>query len=315
LFAKLESVNLMTLEKPLSAPSEKTPAALQAQLGYMLKLMKPITWFGATWAFMCGAVASGATTWSLTDMARISIGLLMAGPLLTGFSQVINDYFDRDVDAINEPQRPIPSGKVTLKQVALMTVLLTTMGVITSLYLGTGVFHLAGLGFLLAIAYSAPPIRAKRNGWAGNTLVALSYEGFAWMAGHLAFASLTPASVIIALLYSFGTHGIMSINDYKSVEGDRQKNINTIPVMYGPKQAAVLILITMNLAQIGVLTLFALRGQWITAAIIGAILLAQVPTQRSFLDQPNENYLKFSAIGVNFFVWGMLVAALGLRAF
>jgi chlorophyll synthase len=264
---------------------------------------------------MCGAIASGATSWTLTDMARILIGIIMAGPVLTGFSQVINDYFDRDVDALNEPDRPIPSGKVSLTQVAVLTLLLGGLGIGLSMALGFRVSHLAGLGLVMAMAYSAPPIRAKRNGWAGNALVAVSYEGLAWLAGHVAFGMLSPASIIIALMYSFGTHGIMSINDYKSVAGDRVSGINTIPVMYGLERAAVIILITMNLAQLGVMTVFLARGQWITAAILVGLLLAQVPTQRSFLRQPAENYLKFSAIGVNFFVWGMLIAALGLRAF
>jgi chlorophyll/bacteriochlorophyll a synthase len=308
----------MTLKQPFTASSskeDKRPRPAVTTSAHLLKLMKPITWFGASWAFMCGAIASGATSWTLTDMARILIGIIMAGPILTGFSQVINDYFDREVDAINEPDRPIPSGKVSLTQVAVLTLLLGVLGLGLSSVLGFRVSHIAGLGLVMATAYSAPPIRAKRNGWAGNTLVAISYEGLAWLAGHLAFGVLSPASIIIALLYSLGTHGIMSINDYKSVDGDRLSGINTIPVMYGLERAAVLILITMNMAQLGVVTVFLVRGQWITAAILVGLLLAQVPTQRSFLRQPAEKYLKFSAIGVNFFVWGMLIAALGLRAF
>jgi chlorophyll synthase len=239
----------------------------------------------------------------------------MAGPLLCGASQVINDYFDREIDSINEPDRPIPSGHITLPQVAVMTVTLIVLGTGISLFLGRGVFLLTTLGLIFAVIYSAPPFRAKRNGWIGNSLVGISYEGLAWMAGHIAFAALTPTSVMLALLYSFGTHGIMSINDYKSVDGDRANGIRTIPVMYGMKRAAWLIVATMNIAQIGVFTIFANRGQWVIAAIIAGILIAQLPVQRSFLKQPAENYLKFSAIGVNFFVWGMLVAAIGARAF
>jgi len=305
----------MTIEQSFTGSTEKTltTAAREVQWGRFLKLMKPITWFGAGWAFLCGAIASGATEWTLPVVGHVILGALMAGPVLTGFSQVINDYFDRDVDAINEPDRPIPSGDITLPQVALMVVLLGVAGTALALYLGVGVFRLAAVGFVLAALYSAPPVRAKRNGWVGNGMVAISYEGLAWMAGHLTFAALTPASIVIALLYSFGTHGIMSINDYKSIEGDRASGIRTIPVIYGTQRAALLILVTMNIAQLGVIGIFAVQGHWLYAGIIAAILLAQLPTQRGFLREPTENYLKFSAIGVNFFVWGMLIAAIGLH--
>jgi len=275
--------------------------------------MKPVTWFAPTWAFLCGAVASGVAGWSLADALRIALGMVMAGPVLCGVSQVINDYFDRHVDALNEPDRLIPSGLVTVRQVIATIIVLVLIGVGLSLYLGPGVGMLVGIGLLLAIAYSAPPIRAKRNGWFGNSLAAISYEGLAWMAGHLAFAALTPGSILLALLYSLGTHGIMTINDFKSIRGDKIVGIDTIPVLYGPQRAAWLVVILMNTAQIGVVAAFVFWGQWLYAAILAGVLVAEFPLQRYFLKDPMENYLKYSAFGVSIFVMGMLVAAIGLR--
>jgi chlorophyll synthase len=275
--------------------------------------MKPVTWFGPMWAFLCGAVASGATGFNLEDIGMVLLGIIMSGPLLCGVSQVINDYFDREVDAINQPERLIPSGKVSLRQVMVTIIVLITLGTGIALFLGQGVLILVTIGLILGILYSAPPVRAKRNGWVGNSVVAISYEGLAWMAGHVAFAPLTWPSVFIALMYSLGTHGIMSINDYKSLDGDRISGIQTIPLQLGPERAARLIVLTMNFAQLVVIGAFLLWQQWIVAAVLVAILIAQVPTQRNFLKDPTEQFLKFSAIGVSFFVWGMLVAAIGLR--
>jgi chlorophyll synthase len=275
--------------------------------------MKPITWFGPMWAFLCGAIASGYTTWSYPDLFRITLGILMAGPILCGLSQVINDYFDREVDALNQPDRLIPSGQISIKQVFTTIAILTGIGIAIALYLGRGVSIMTGIGLLLAIAYSAPPIRAKRNGWFGNGLVAIAYEGLAWMAGSLAFGPLSWGSILFALLYSFGAHGIMSINDYKSIKGDKLSGIRSIPVIHGPQTAAWLIIATMNLAQVGVLIAFLAWGQWLFAGILTAIILAQLPTQRQFLRDPMERYLQFSAIGVMFYVWGMMAAAIGLR--
>lgn len=293
-----------------TTPQTKRPALLARSL----TLMKPVTWFGPTWAFLCGAIASGATGWNLPDIATILLGMIMAGPFLCGASQVINDYFDREVDALNEPDRLIPSGMISLRQVFVTIAVLITGGIGIALFLGQSVAVMAGLGVVLALGYSAPPFRAKRNGWAGNTLVAISYEGFAWIAGHLAFAALTPGSLLLAALYSFGTHGIMSINDYKSVAGDRMSGINTIPVMYGMRHAAWIVVFTMNLAQLGVIAAFVVWGNYGIALVLAGLLFVQVPMQIRFLKNPPEMYLKFSAIGVNFFVWGMLIAALGLRA-
>lgn len=301
------------MEQPLTSNTSlnrERPSILARSIA----LMKPVTWFAPMWAFLCGAIGSGVTGWNFTDIFQIALGMVLAGPLLCGVSQVINDYFDREIDAINEPNRLIPSGRVTLNQVMLTIMFLVPVGIVISLYLGRGVLLLTGSGILLGMAYSAPPLRAKRNGWIGNTLVAISYEGLAWLAGHIAFAPLTLPAIGVAALYSFGAHGIMSINDYKSIDGDRESGIRTIPVQYGPVRAAWMIVFTMNLAQLGVIGAFLVWGNWMAAAAIFGILLAQLPLQRNFLRDPLEQYLKFSAFGVSVFVWGMMAAAIGLRA-
>ncbi len=299
--------------------SSATGSTAQTQLAKLpvlrrsIALMKPITWFGPMWAFLCGAIASGATTLSFPDVSRIMLGMVLAGPVLCGFSQIINDYFDRDVDAINEPHRLIPSGRVSLQQITVTTVALLVLGTVLGIYLGQAVALCVAIGLVFAVIYSAPPTRAKRNGWVGNTFVAISYEGLAWLAGHLAFASLTFSSVLIAGLYSLGAHGIMSINDFKSIQGDLTSGIRSIPVMLGPKRSAWLIVVTMNVAQIGVVAALLFWQQWIAGLAILAIIFAQLPLQRSFLQEPVEQHLKFSAVGVSFYVWGMMVAAIGLR--
>ena len=79
-------------------------------LAAVIELLKPITWFPPMWAFACGVVSSGVPVAGAAG--RIFIGILIAGPLVCAASQAVNDWFDRDVDALNEPQRPIPSGRI-----------------------------------------------------------------------------------------------------------------------------------------------------------------------------------------------------------
>ncbi|MFN3442295.1 MAG: bacteriochlorophyll/chlorophyll a synthase, partial [Rhizobium rosettiformans] len=77
------------------------PAASYPSAAAVVQLLKPITWFPPMWAYACGAIASGA---GLGDRwLPVALGVLLAGPLLCGTSQAVNDWFDRHVDAINEP--------------------------------------------------------------------------------------------------------------------------------------------------------------------------------------------------------------------
>ena len=198
------------------------------------ELFKPITWFPPMWAFACGAVASGAAwheRWGL-----VVLGLLLAGPLVCATSQAVNDWFDRDVDAINEPQRPIPSGRMPGRWGLYIATLWTGVSLVVALTLGPWGFAAAALGLILAWAYSAPPLRLKRNGWWGNAACGLCYEGLAWITGAAVMAGgAMPESrtLVLAALYSLGAHGIMTLNDFKSVEGDRRMGIGSLPVRLG----------------------------------------------------------------------------------
>lgn len=305
--------------KPQTAALSSTPEPSTTTRGgpgelvrNSLILMKPVTWFAASWAFLCGAVASGALTWSFDTFWRLGIGLLMAGPILCGLSQIINDYCDSDVDAINQPERLIPSGRVTVRHVQVLSVLLLVIGTMMALALGQMVALLVGIGLFFAVAYSMEPLRAKRNGWIGNSLVALSYEGLAWLAGTATFAALTWQGVLIALLYSIGAHGIMTVNDFKSIAGDRRMGIHSIPVMYGKQRAAWLVVFTMAFSQLAVIGLLIAWGQPIAASVIGLLLLIQMVPYVRFIRDPENNAVFFNATAILLFVWGMMAAAVGL---
>ena len=89
-------------------------AALETDLFKIrVQLTKPVTWVPLIWGVVCGAAASGNYVWNdATDVAQLLTCCMMSGPFLTGYTQTINDYYDRDIDAINEPYRPIPSGEM-----------------------------------------------------------------------------------------------------------------------------------------------------------------------------------------------------------
>jgi len=279
------------------------------------ELLKPITWFPPMWAFACGAVASGLSAegkWPL-----IIAGVLLAGPLVCASSQAVNDWFDRHVDAINEPQRPIPSGRMPGYWGLYIAIIWTVLSLLLASALGKAVFLAAVFGLVLAWAYSAPPLRLKENGWWGNTACALCYEGLAWITGGAVMAQGAwpdGKSLALALLYSAGAHGIMTLNDFKAIEGDRQMGVNSLPVTLGVEGAASVACLLMAGPQIVVaLLLYHWGAPWHALAVAG-LLVAQALLMRRFLAAPRERAIFYSGAGVPLYVSGMLISAFALRS-
>jgi len=283
-------------------------------LSTVAELLKPITWFPPMWAFACGVVSSGEAFsghWGL-----IVWGVLLAGPLVCASSQAVNDWFDRHVDAINEPQRPIPSGRMPGRWGLYIACLWTGLSLLWAVPLGTWGFLAAALGLALAWAYSAPPLRLKENGWWGNAACALSYEGLAWVTGAAVMLGerVPPTPVLwLALLYSLGAHGIMTLNDFKAVEGDRQMGVRSLPVQLGVDGAARVACWAMVLPQLVVVGLLMHWGQVGHALAVLGLVLAQLPLMGVFVRQPVAKALMLSGFGVPLFVAGMMVSAWALR--
>jgi chlorophyll synthase len=296
-------------------PQAAPPAQpTRPSLATVAELLKPITWFPPMWAFGCGVVASGQPLqgrWGL-----VLLGLLLAGPLVCATSQAVNDWFDRHVDAINEPQRPIPSGRMPGRWGLIIACLWTGLSLLVALALGPWGFGAAAVGLLLAWAYSAPPLRLKRNGWWGNAACGLCYEGLAWCTGAAVMASGAmpdARSLALALLYSLGAHGIMTLNDFKAIEGDRRMGIGSLPVRLGVQGAARAACAVMLLPQFVVVGLLLAWGAPLHAAGVAALVAGQALMMRRFLADPRAQALWYSGFGVPVFVLGMLVSAFALR--
>ncbi len=280
----------------------------------VLELLKPVTWFPPMWAFACGVVAAGTP---LLAHAGVAVcGVLLAGPLVCAMSQAINDWYDRDVDAINEPQRPIPSGRIPGRWGLYIAILWTALSLLVAATLGRWVLIAAALGLALAWAYSAPPLRLKRNGWWGNAACGFSYEGLAWITGSAVMlgGALPPGPILIlATLYSVGAHGIMTLNDFKAITGDRQMGIRSLPVMLGAPGAARAACAIMAAPQVIVIALLVRWQHPLQAGIVAALLAAQLLMMRRFLGAPIERALWYSGFGVPLYVSGMMASAVAIR--
>lgn len=285
------------------------------RLPVVAELLKPITWFPPMWAFGCGVVASGVSPqgkWPL-----IVTGIVLAGPMVCACSQASNDWFDRHVDAINEPHRPIPSGRMPGAWGLYIAILWTVLSLLVASLLGPWGFGAAVAGLALAWAYSMPPVRLKMNGWWGNAACGICYEGLAWVTGAAVMAGgVMPdaRSLMLAALYSAGAHGIMTLNDFKAVEGDRVMGVRSLPVQLGVQRAAQTACAFMILPQFVVCGLLLSWGQPVHAAIVTALIVFQGLMMRRFLKAPTAQALWYSGFGVPLFVLGMMVSALALRA-
>ncbi|WP_077001902.1 chlorophyll synthase ChlG [Variovorax sp. KK3] len=283
-------------------------------LSAVAELFKPITWFPPMWAFACGVVASGA---SLDERWIVALmGIVLAGPLVCASSQAANDWFDRHVDAINEPQRPIPSGRMPGRWGLYVAIGWTLLSLAWAFLLGPWAFLAAVVGLALAWAYSAPPLRLKQNGWWGNAACGLCYECLAWVTGAAVMAGgAMPGSrsLGLALLYSIGAHGIMTLNDFKAIEGDRLMGVRSLPVQLGAQRAARVACWFMALPQCAVVLLLVHWQRPVHAAAIGLLVVVQLVMMDRFLQDVGRRAIWYSGFGVPVFVSGMMISAFALR--
>jgi chlorophyll synthase len=280
--------------------------------GALLELIKPITWFPPMWAYLCGVVSvgGGAGRWP-----EILLGVILAGPVVCGMSQAANDWCDRHVDAINEPNRPIPSGRIPGRWGLGVALAMSALALGLGWLLGPWGFGATVAGVLAAWAYSAEPVRLKRSGWWGPGIVGLSYEGLPWFTGAAVMAAAAPRFEIVAVatLYALGAHGIMTLNDFKAIEGDRRTGVRSLPATLGPDVAARVACAVMTTPQLVVVALLATWGKPWHAGIILLSIAAQLAAMRVLLRDPRGKAPWYNGVGVTLYVLGMMVAAVALR--
>jgi chlorophyll synthase len=183
----------------------------------------------------------------------------MSGPLLTGYTQTINDWYDRDIDAINEPYRPIPSGAISETEVITQIWVLLLGGLAVAYGLDAWAGHSFPIilstaigGSFLSYIYSAPPLKLKQSGWIGNYALGSSYISLPWWAGQSLFGTLSLDIIILTLLYSTAGLGIAIVNDFKSIEGDRAMGLQSLPVAFGIDTAKWICVGSIDVTQLSV---------------------------------------------------------------
>ncbi|MFQ6052970.1 MAG: geranylgeranylglycerol-phosphate geranylgeranyltransferase [Candidatus Bathyarchaeia archaeon] len=202
-------------------------------LGGPLRLIRPINCIMVGFAIIVGA-AIGAGSEFLSSWRSLILGFA-TGFTLTGSAMAINDYYDREIDAINEPGRPIPSGAVTPTEALAVSIALSSVGLLAAWATSPVCLGIAVFSWAVMMFYST---RGKRTGFFGNLLVSTCIAvpfiyGAVAVENAVSFPSLL--FVLMAFLSNTGREITKGIVD---VEGDRSKGVRTVAVSKGVRTAA-----------------------------------------------------------------------------
>jgi geranylgeranylglycerol-phosphate geranylgeranyltransferase len=186
------------------------------------------------------AVIVGATLASPDVLNVFWLNLVygfITGFMLTASAMAINDYYDREIDAINEPSRPIPSGLIKPVEALVFAFLLTAIGLIAAFLTNTAnvsCFATAVLSWLVSVTYVTA---GKRTGLVGNFLVSLCVT-IPFIYGSLAVNAINSNVLIFASMVFLSNTGREITKGIMDVEGDKVQNVRTLAVRYGEKMAA-----------------------------------------------------------------------------
>jgi geranylgeranylglycerol-phosphate geranylgeranyltransferase len=199
----------------------------------LIQLIRPLASVTMGVAVLVGAVLADPC------FSIFSLNILFAvitGFTLTAAAMALNDYYDHDIDAINEPSRPIPNNLVTIKSALILTGIFTTAGFIFAYLTSILCFVASLIAWIIMMTYSTI---GKQRGLSGNLLVS-ACVAIPFLYGSLAVVNMVRLNILLfasmAFLLNTGREVTKGIVD---VEGDRSKSVRTLAVVFGERKAAV----------------------------------------------------------------------------
>ena len=198
-----------------------------------LRLIRPVNCLMMGFAVIVGAVLAAGTK-IVNGEFKLILGFL-TGFTLTGASMAINDYYDREIDAINEPQRPIPSGAVTENQALGLALILTIIGFLAAFATNIECFALAISSWFISVSYVT---FGKKTGLFGNFLVSTCVS-IPFIYGNFVIEKFNLTVFLFAAMAFLSNTGREITKGIVDVEGDKAQNIRTLAVRFGSKTAAL----------------------------------------------------------------------------
>ncbi|ACF10671.1 UbiA prenyltransferase [Chlorobaculum parvum NCIB 8327] len=220
-----------------------------------LELLDPVTWISVFPCLAGGVMASGSMQPTVHDYLLLAALFLLYGPLGTGFSQSVNDYYDLELDRVNEPTRPIPSGRLSEKEAIWNWSIVLVIAVALSSWIGTSIGGERGMifvgsllaGLVIGYLYSAPPFKLKKNIFFSGPAVGFSYGFITYLSANALFSDIRPEVLWLAGLNFFMAIALIVMNDFKSQEGDAKGGMKSLTVMIGAKNTFLVAFIIIDL--------------------------------------------------------------------
>jgi 4-hydroxybenzoate polyprenyltransferase len=218
---------------------------LRTHLNLYWELARPFTLLPPALGMLSGGVAAvGAQPpwpFTRTTFFNLVLGTIMAATL-NAASNTLNQITDLDVDRVNKPKRPIPSGRISVAEVWGLTAVLALAALIMAWLVGRQCFVLAGAAAVLTTFYSVPPIRTKARGIWANVTIAIPRGTLLKVAGWSCVRTVVAVEPwFIGLIFGLFLLGASSTKDFADIEGDRAGNCRTLPILYGVRRAAWMI--------------------------------------------------------------------------
>jgi len=202
-------------------------------VGY-LRLMRPVNCLMMGLAVVVGAALANPSV-LVVQLQQLVVGFI-TGFVLTGSSMAINDYYDREIDAVNEPKRPIPSGLIKQDEALTFALTLAVLVFVATYLTNVFSFVIAIVAWLVSLAYTT---FGKRRGLSGNFLVSACVVA-PIIYGNIVVVNTVSLNVLIFVLMVFLSNtGREITKGVVDVQGDRLQNVKTLAVRYGEKTAAV----------------------------------------------------------------------------
>jgi 4-hydroxybenzoate polyprenyltransferase len=232
-----------------SAASSADPRRNAGSASAYVDLARPFTLVAPALGFLSGAAtAIGAfppEAWRLGLIVPALVGSVMAAVLNAG-NNALNQIYDLDIDRTNKPQRPLPAGRLTIRQAWAFTALTYAAALVLAWLVQPGGRHACFVIVVVAVVctllYSVPPFRTKRLGVWANVTIAIPRGVLLKVAGWSSVKTIAGVEPwYIGAIFGLFLLGATTTKDFADMEGDRRGGCRTLPIQYGVKRAAWLI--------------------------------------------------------------------------
>jgi 4-hydroxybenzoate polyprenyltransferase len=210
---------------------------------------RPFTLVAPALGFISGSVtAAGAAPrepWSAALVVYPLIGMTMAA-VLNAASNALNQIYDLEIDRVNKPKRPLPSGRLSLRSAWIFTLTTYAIALVLAWLVEPGgrheCFWIVIVATIITVLYSAPPFRTKRLGIWANVTIAIPRGVLLKVAGWSAVKTVGAVEPwFIGGIFGLFLLGASTTKDFADMEGDAKGGCRTLPIIYGVRRAAWMI--------------------------------------------------------------------------